>query len=484
MTIKRSDTKTKSTTKKKPPPKAKTKLTKTAKPSQPDEMSHMPAKPIVEERNKKVGFQVNWNRAIHIDTAIDDKLLKSLTPHILKLKQESSEPITIGIDSPGGSIHAMQALLGLLRAPDQDGKRIAIYTVSTNRTYSAAASLLAFGDYAVAFPHSKILYHDLRYSGIDDLTPSKALRTARELERDNVELSLTLANQVSQRLIWVYLYLLKDFVKIRQRWASFAEKQDAAFADALPSGESRTVDIVGFGLTLFSNLSNPVDKNIALGALRLLDSWMQIEKIERRLFINKEDKSETTDLLKGINDLVIEIRRMDSGGKEPAESPETLQAEGLTESSRKDLTLLFEVIARHFAADENLRISYDLFDKIMEDFGFIKDINSDQHVHSITKLMVDHDYMFFGRSIATELENAKDNTERSKILDPLYPQARMLWFYIVLICRCLCSGEHYLTPYDAQLLGLVDEVLGGGPIESIREWRKRQPDYIQSEIGK
>lgn len=151
---------------------------KTTEKAAPDKKPPMSDKAAPEKAKKKIGLQLNWNRAIHIDTTIDDTLIKTLTPIIMKLKQENTKPITIGIDSPGGSIAAMQSLLGLLQTPDQDGNRIAIYTVSTNRTYSAAASLLAFGDYAVAFPHSKILYHDLRYSGIEDLTPSKALRTA------------------------------------------------------------------------------------------------------------------------------------------------------------------------------------------------------------------------------------------------------------------------------------------------------------------
>ena len=143
-----------------------------------------------EKATKKVGLQLNWNRAIHIDMPIDDTLLRTLTATILKLKQRRALILSqSGIDCAGGEILAMQALLGLLQAPDQDGNRTEIYTVSTNRAYSAAASLLAFGDYSVAFPHSKILYHDVRYSGIVDVTPAKALRTARELERGNVAFS-------------------------------------------------------------------------------------------------------------------------------------------------------------------------------------------------------------------------------------------------------------------------------------------------------
>ncbi len=164
-----------------------------------------------EKPKDKVGFSLNWNRAIHINTTIDDALLKELTPVILQMKQESSEPITVGIDCPGGSIAAVESLMGLLQAPDQDGRRTPIYTASTNRAYSAAATLLAFGEYSVAFPHSQILCHDMRYSGIDDVTPSKALRTARELERRNAALALRLAHRIRQRLIWVYLDLRPDF---------------------------------------------------------------------------------------------------------------------------------------------------------------------------------------------------------------------------------------------------------------------------------
>jgi ATP-dependent protease ClpP protease subunit len=474
MVTKKSNPDSNRTVKKTPSP-AKT-ATKTA----PDKNAPTSTKTASEMAKKKIGLQLNWNRAIHIDTIIDDTLLKILTPSILKLKQENTDPITIGIDSPGGSIAAMKSLLGLLKAPDQDGNLTKIYTVSTNRTYSAAASLLAFGDYSVAYPHSKILYHDLRYSGIEDVTPSKALRTARELERGNVEFSLDLANQVRWRLIWVYLSLKKNFTADRKRYADFAEKQDNAFADALPSDDNRTVDIVGFALSLFRKLSNPIGNEIAIGALHLLDKWMQIDKIERRLFINKEGKGETTDLIKGINELVTGIRAMDLSGQESAQSPEPTQIDGLSESARTEIKLLFEVIARRFATEGHLNLSSDVFDSIMEEFAFIKDINSKKHVDAITDLMIDHDHIFFGRSIATELKNAKGDAERRKILDPVYPQARMFWFYIVSICRCLCIGEHGLTPYDAQLLGLVDEVLGGGFIASRREWRKKQPDYVQT----
>jgi len=430
-----------------------------------------------DEPKKKVGLLLNWNRAIHIDKIIDDALIKELTPIILQMKQENAEPITVGIDSFGGNIAAVESLLGLLRSPDQDGNVISIYTASTNRAYSAAASLLAFGDYAVAFPHSRILYHDVRYSGIEDVTPSKALQTARELERGNVAFSLKLADHIRRRLIWVYIQLWSSFADARKQYASFAKKFDDSFSEVLTREANEKIDLVGFSLALFRKLTSPANNEIAIRALYLLDSWMQIEKIERRLSAKAQNGNMSVDVFKGINELVTEIRRMEDGSEKTTTMPEPEPSVGMDENTRKDIKLLIEVLARRYVTDKNLSLSNNGLDKIAEDFSFIKDINDDQHLSTITNLMIEHDYIFFDRSISKELQEATDKDARDKILAPVYPEARMLWYYMVLICRCLCQGDHLITPRDAQLLGLVDEVLGGGPIKSRREWRKESPDY-------
>ncbi|GAH93787.1 unnamed protein product, partial [marine sediment metagenome] len=122
--------------------------------------------------------------------------------------------------------------------------------------------------------------HDIRYAGIEDVTPDKALQTARELERGNTALSLRLANHIRRRLFWVYLDLSPKFEYVRNQYTSFAKEYDEAFKEHIPKEEGRTVDIVGFALTLFSRLSTPLDKEIAIQALKLLASWLQIEKIE------------------------------------------------------------------------------------------------------------------------------------------------------------------------------------------------------------
>lgn len=433
--------------------------------------------PKTKQEPKKVGLTLNWKRAIHINKNIDDALLKELTPIVLKMKQESSEPITVGIDSPGGSLSAVDSLFGLLKSPDQDGRSTPIYTASTNRAYSAAATLLAFGDYSVAFPNSRILYHDVRYSGIDDVTPSKALKTARELERGNIAFSLRLAHHIRSRIIWVYLGLIPRFKEVRTRWPVFAKDYDEAFKEFLPQKNSKMVDVVGFSLTLYQMLSSPSDKEIAIKALELLNYWMEIERIERRPSKKKTKSKKQHDLIEGIDELVKEIRTLGEEKDTSSTAPEPKPSSGLPQSARRDIKLLIDVLARRFATDKDLSISDNVLDMIIEDFMFIKDINENKHVRATTKMMLDYEYIFFGRSIKDEMKNAKDNAARGKILAPVYNQARILWYYIVLICRCLCRGDHFLSPSDAQLLGLVDEVLGGGPVVSQREWRKSNPDY-------
>jgi ATP-dependent protease ClpP protease subunit len=79
--------------------------------------------PIPPKKRKPIKYALNWDRSIHINEKLDDALVKHLTPEILRLKQRSSAPITVAIDSFGGSIASLESLIGLLKAPDQDGNR-------------------------------------------------------------------------------------------------------------------------------------------------------------------------------------------------------------------------------------------------------------------------------------------------------------------------------------------------------------------------
>lgn len=158
----------------------------------------------------------NWNRSILVNGDLNDEMVTRLTPEILRLRQESNEAITVGIDSNGGSLRSMDVLLGLLKGPDQKKQHPRIIMVVTNKAYSAAANLLAFGDYAVAYPHSSILFHDVRYDGLRDVTPDKAQASAKALKDSNQIHALRLAERCVTRLIWNYMDLSVNFDTARQ----------------------------------------------------------------------------------------------------------------------------------------------------------------------------------------------------------------------------------------------------------------------------
>ena len=148
---------------------------------------------------------INWARCIHVDGPLDEAMVVRLAPQILAFRQQSSEPITVAINSIGGSLAVMDALIGLIRGPNQDGQGCSMVTVAVHKAYSAAATLLAMGDYAVALPHADLLVHDVRYGGIDDVTPSRALVVAKQLQTSNESRSLALANAMFARWMWNYL---------------------------------------------------------------------------------------------------------------------------------------------------------------------------------------------------------------------------------------------------------------------------------------
>jgi hypothetical protein len=79
--------------------------------------------------------------------------------------------------------------------------------------------------------------------------------------------------------------------------------------------------------------------------------------------------------------------------------------------------------------------------------------------------MLEQPHVFFGKS----LKELSDEERKAEIATA-EPYARLFWYFCVLLCRELFRGEHILSPRDAQLLGMVDEVAGGGAVDSIREY--------------
>ncbi len=107
-------------------------------------------------------YRESDDRAIYVTGPIEQALVDRLTPQINQLRLSSCDPVTAYIDSLGGSSSLAETIRRLIKAPNPDGGVCRVITVVTGTAASAAADLLALGDYSIAYPHSRILYHGSR----------------------------------------------------------------------------------------------------------------------------------------------------------------------------------------------------------------------------------------------------------------------------------------------------------------------------------
>lgn len=397
---------------------------------------------------------IDWDRSILVNGVIDDELVKRLTPAILKLRQSSTEPITVGIDSPGGSLASLDVLLALLTGPTQQGNPGKIITVVTHRAYSSAANLLAFGSYAVALRHSEILYHDVRYGGMDDVTPEKARDAAKSLQDANDAFALRLAHRIIQRLVWAYIDLSPNFKEVQREFSSRHQnysKLVSAYAPPIDGFEC--IDLPSFATSLWRNLSARNDLLIHNVMVRL-SQWIHLTKIAKSAPTYRPKGSRNPGMLDGPRHL----HKLFKGKPENFEQCE--------EPLKLFLSLFLEDIAS--AKSDSINISGTL-ERAIREYGILQSLNEPKHVRYASDLMASNSSIFFGRKIANGLDSLPEQ-ERNELLAKAAPHARLLWHFCVLLCRELFEGEHILTPRDAQLLGLIDEVAGGGPLQSKREW--------------
>lgn len=136
-----------------------------------------------------INFRANPARAIYIQGSIDQNLVNQITPKIIEFQNQSRDPITIYIDSLGGSISSAETIKRLLNASDQDDHPpCRIISVVTARAASAAADLLSFGDYAISYSESFILFHGTRHLLDDPVTVDDIAYISSDLKYKNHQL--------------------------------------------------------------------------------------------------------------------------------------------------------------------------------------------------------------------------------------------------------------------------------------------------------
>ncbi|MGB2679147.1 MAG: ATP-dependent Clp protease proteolytic subunit [Candidatus Acidiferrum sp.] len=160
-------------------------------------------------------FTPNRDRSIRVDGAIDHRLEDRLRPQILELTAGSREPITVFIDSEGGSAAAGERILELLRSPHQDGASCRIITVARAKAWSAAADLLSAGDFAIAHPGSRLLYHGTRITTPQPVTADHASLLADVLKSSNRRFSASLLEKSAERFLFLLFALRATFEEHR-----------------------------------------------------------------------------------------------------------------------------------------------------------------------------------------------------------------------------------------------------------------------------
>lgn len=104
------------------------------------------------------------NRIIFLTGSIDSEMADNFLSQFIYLEEESDEPVTIYINSPGGEVNA-----GLMIYDTIQGSRLPINMVCTGMAASMAAILLAGGqkERRYILKHSKVMIHEpLLSSGV------------------------------------------------------------------------------------------------------------------------------------------------------------------------------------------------------------------------------------------------------------------------------------------------------------------------------
>ena len=353
---------------------------------------------------------------------IDQAMVDRLLPQIMVMRHESCAPITMYIDSPGGSPQLAGSLWGILACPTQNSSLACrLITVGTNFVASAAADLLAGGDYAISYRESTIHFHGTRQSLTDPLTVETAASLIEHLKGWNDRSAMDLARKSIARVMFLYVTMLGKFNEHRER---FGKKKD----DLECFTELVALQLSPRAATLMTGAK------LKYARYRLLNSYL----LQRPEF------------------------------KENVSSWRWADFEAL---------MLKTVI--DFSLQENQDPSWSMregFSQISEDFVLVASPISRRGDPQLTSLCNTWGGFVLTEEQTLAISQLSDDTAKSeKRLELLTPIFEPLWFYFVALCQVLQEGEFRFSATDAYWLGLIDEVLGTD-LPTIRLVLEYQPE--------
>lgn len=143
-------------------------------------------------------------RAVFINGEINDDMASSVVAELLFLEAASPEkPISLYINSPGGSVTAGLAIYDTMRHV-----RCKVHTLCIGQACSMAAILLAAGDERSILPSSRVMIH--QPSGGAEGRQTDIVIIAKEITRIRTKLSKIIALHTGQPLEKVEEDIEKD----------------------------------------------------------------------------------------------------------------------------------------------------------------------------------------------------------------------------------------------------------------------------------
>ncbi len=353
-------------------------------------------------------YRENFARSIFLSGKITQETAYHLGPRIKELRAASGDPITLYIDSPGGSAAVAEGIRFLIKAPDQDGRRCRLITVVTGTAASAAADLLALGDYAIAEPQADILYHGSRQALDQVLTFEGASSVVANLQEANERLALRLARSSFRRIIWRVVQLKEPIEKFRSGAEGLEELIRALTAKFSPANALLLTEAVARQKALH---------DVKASADSYLKRLKNVEQLpEKRL---------ETELLRAIVDYRSRLHK-----------------------------------------DDDWLLSRTGMQEVVSDFNLIHDYAS--QTKDMDALLEVYGSLFLTPAQSAEFKGKSKEEQKVYLESHASDKLEVLWYFIVSLCRLLQTRDYQLTAEEAYWMGVVDEVSGSG-LQSDRE---------------
>lgn len=184
---------------------------------------------IIEERQMNVASMDVFSRLlmdkiVFLGTGIDDTVSNIITAQLLFLQStDPSSPISLYINSPGGSIHAGYSILDTMNFIDND-----VNTMVTGMAASMAFILSISGNKRSALKHSRLMQH--QPLGGAHGQASDILITARQIELIRDELYQIISEKTKQPFDKVAIDCERDY------WMTSKEAKEYGALDEIVGG--------------------------------------------------------------------------------------------------------------------------------------------------------------------------------------------------------------------------------------------------------